>query len=176
MGNSAFPFGNRLRRHADALRQSLLRHASAQSVHADFFTHIHHLVSPLVLLPGNTFILSRHRMQNNRAFVDLDSTVRGFAPSTPTENPEVSPYHRPPGCPCPLAMSCHSLSFGFLFGSPLTKIFRPFIIKTNSGFCFYAVCFFVRRASAFSFRHDKNEIAYLFLRMEKEVSRGLYHF
>ena len=131
MGNSAFPFGNRLRRHPDALRQSLLRHASAQSVHADFFTHIHHLVSPLVLLPGNTFILSRHRMQNNRAFVDTDSTVRGVAPKPPPRTLRF-PVSQTAGLPMSIDDVLSFPIFWIFFDSPLTKTSRPFIIKTNS--------------------------------------------
>lgn len=66
--------------------------------------------------------------------------------------------------------------FWFSFRFSLDKDFPSFYNKNKSRILFLCCLFFVRRASAFSFRHDKNEIAYLFLRMEKEVSRGLYHF
>ncbi len=66
--------------------------------------------------------------------------------------------------------------FWFSFRFSLDKDFPSFYNKNKFRILFLRRLFFVRRASAFSFRHDKNEIAYLFLRMEKEVSRGLYHF
>lgn len=81
---------------------------------------------------------------------------------------------------CRLPMSIDdALSFSifwFSFRFSLDKDFPSFYNKNKSMILFLRRLFFVRRASAFSFRHDKNEIAYLFLRMEKEVSRGLYHF
>lgn len=77
------------------------------------------------------------------------------------------PYHkRRPAIP-------YLLDFFRFF---LDKDFPSFYNKNESMILFLRRLFSVRRASAFSFRHDKNEIAYLFLRMEKEVSRGLYHF
>ena len=51
----------------------------------------------------------------------------------------------------------------------LDKDFPSFYNKNESMILFLRRLFSVRRASAFSFRHDKNEIAYLFLRMEKEA-------
>ena len=66
--------------------------------------------------------------------------------------------------------------FWFSFRFSLDKDFPSFYNKNKFRILFLRHLLFVRRASAFSFRHDKNEIAYLFLRMEKEVSRGLYHF
>ena len=71
-----------------------------------------------------------------------------------------------------LPFSIFWISFRFF----LDKDFPSFYNKNESMILFLRRLFFVRRASAFSFRHDKNEIAYLFLHMEKEVSRGLYHF
>lgn len=71
-----------------------------------------------------------------------------------------------------LPFSIFWISFRFF----LDKDFSSFYNKNESMILFLRHLFFVRHASAFSFRHDKNEIAYLFLRMEKEVSRGLYHF
>ena len=71
-----------------------------------------------------------------------------------------------------LPFSIFWISFWFF----LDKDFPSFYNKNESMILFLRRLFFVRHASAFSFRYDKNEITYLFLHMEKEVSRGLYHF
>ena len=86
------------------------------------------------------------------------------------------PVSQTAGLPMPIDDVLPFPIFWFSFRFSLDKDFPSFYNKNKSRILFLRRLFFVRRASAFSFRHDKNEIAYLFLRMEKEVSRGLYHF